>query len=273
MKVKVFNLLLLVLFAITSCASRNDLEPEFEISTNEGTIVVRLYAETPLHRDNFVKLAEAGFYDGVLFHRVIADFMIQAGDPDSKNAPMTKELGGGDVRYTIPAEIIYPKYYHKKGALAAARQPDETNPDKASSGAQFYFVKGRIFTAKQLDALEAQRADGLETKLFAELRQKNLATEHSYRKAKNQAKVDAFRDSILNVVQEKMDLEPTYKYSEQQRTDYTSIGGTPHLDGEYTVFGEVIEGIDIVTNISKVRTNNMDRPNENIRILKMKRIR
>lgn len=273
MKVRIVNLFLLLLFSTTSCASRNDLEPEFEFTTTEGKIVVKLYAETPQHRDNFVKLVEAGFYDGLLFHRVIADFMIQAGDPESKNAPKNKDLGSGDVGYTIPAEIIYPKYYHKKGALAAARQPDETNPEKASSGAQFYFVKGRVFTSKQLDELETKRAEDYEAKLFDEIRQKNIAIEHSYRKARNQEKVVAFRDSILMLVHEQMKLQPKHIYTEQQRAEYTTLGGTPHLDGAYTVFGEVIKGVDIVSNISKVKTNKMDRPNENIRILKVKRLR
>ena len=134
MKKTIVFLLLNVIIA-SSCSQRNDNEPVIKFKTSEGTIVVKLYPETPKHRDNFVKLVEAGFYEGVLFHRVIADFMIQAGDPDSKNAGKRAMLGSGDVKYTVPAEIVYPKYYHKKGALAAARQGDDTNPERASSGA------------------------------------------------------------------------------------------------------------------------------------------
>ena len=218
---KLCMLLLASVLVTSSCAKKNDLEPVIKFKTTEGTIKVRLYAETPKHRDNFVKLVEAGFYEGVLFHRVIADFMIQAGDPDSKNANLKASLGSGDVGYSIPAEFVYPKYYHKKGALAAAREGDDTNPAKASSGCQFYIVKGKVFTNAELNALEQKRS---------------------------------------------------MKYTNEQRNDYTTIGGTPHLDGNYTVFGEVIEGLEIVTNISRVKTGELDRPLENVRILKAKRI-
>jgi cyclophilin family peptidyl-prolyl cis-trans isomerase len=218
---KLCMLLLASVLVTSSCAKKNDLEPVIKFKTTEGTIKVRLYAETPKHRDNFVKLVEAGFYEGVLFHRVIADFMIQAGDPDSKNANLKASLGSGDVGYSIPAEFVYPKYYHKKGALAAAREGDDTNPAKASSGCQFYIVKGKVFTNAELNALEQKRS---------------------------------------------------MKFTNEQRNDYTTIGGTPHLDGNYTVFGEVIEGLEIVTNISRVKTGELDRPLENVRILKAKRI-
>jgi cyclophilin family peptidyl-prolyl cis-trans isomerase len=218
---KLCMLLLASVLVTSSCAKKNDLEPVIKFKTTEGTIKVRLYAETPKHRDNFVKLVEAGFYEGVLFHRVIADFMIQAGDPDSKNANLKASLGSGDVGYSIPAEFVYPKYYHKKGALAAAREGDDTNPEKASSGCQFYIVKGKVFTNAELNALEQKRS---------------------------------------------------IKFTNEQRNDYTTIGGTPHLDGNYTVFGEVIEGLEIVTNISRVKTGELDRPLENVRILKAKRI-
>jgi len=217
---KLCMLLLASLLVISTCAKKNVLEPVIKFKTTEGTIKVRLYAETPKHRDNFVKLVEAGFYEGVLFHRVIADFMIQAGDPDSKNANLKASLGSGDVGYSIPAEFVYPKYYHKKGALAAAREGDDTNPEKASSGCQFYIVKGKVFTNAELNALEQKRS---------------------------------------------------IKFTYEQRNDYTTIGGTPHLDGNYTVFGEVIEGLEIVTNITRVKTGELDRPLENVRILKAKR--
>ena len=218
---KRLSLLLFVCVLFTSsCAKRNDNEPVFKIKTTEGTIVVKLYAETPLHRENFKKLVKANLYEGVLFHRVIKDFMIQAGDPDSKNAGPKVVLGSGDVGYTIPAEIIFPKYYHKKGALAAARQGDDVNPERASSGCQFYIVKGKVFTDAELNALEQKKG---------------------------------------------------IKYTEQQRNDYKTIGGTPHLDGAYTVFGEVIDGIEIASNISLVKTGKYDRPLEDIRILKIKR--
>ncbi|MHB9056172.1 MAG: peptidylprolyl isomerase [Paludibacteraceae bacterium] len=206
-------------------------EPKVWIETTEGTIVVKLYNETSLHRDNFVKLVKQKFYDGVLFHRVIADFMIQGGDPDSKSAKPDVELGNGDVGYTIPAEFRTPAIYHKKGALAAARTGDSENPTKASSGCQFYIVEGKIFTDAELDKMQAN-------------------------------KIARFGVN-----------DSTYKFSANARNDYKTIGGTPHLDGNYTVFGEVIKGIHVVDKISKVKTNALDRPIEDVRIKKMRMIK
>ncbi len=257
----------------TSCAKRNDLEPEIKFKTTAGNITVRLYAETPKHRDNFLKLVKAGYYDGVLFHRVIADFMIQAGDPDSKKATRKQALGSGDVKYTIPSEIIYPKYYHKKGALAAARQGDDMNPECASSGAQFYIVKGHLYTDVELNKLEQKNLRKLEAKLFDKNIQLFQSRIQKYETENNQEQLVLLRDSILSLVKYEMQQNPSYKFTEQQRIDYKTIGGTPHLDGEYTVFGEVIDGIEIVSNISIAKTGKMDRPLEDIRILKAKRVR
>lgn len=198
-----------------------------KIETTLGTIKVKLYDETPLHRDNFLKLVKDEFYEGVLFHRVIKDFMIQAGDPESKTADSTARLGAGGLGYTVPAEIDFPKFYHKRGALAAARQGDMVNPEKKSSSCQFYIVQGQTFTDAQLDQMEMR--------LTYQLRMK----------------------------------EP-FKYTEEQRTMYKTFGGTPHLDGQYTVFGEVVEGFDVLQKISEVKTSRGDRPVEDIRILKVK---
>ena len=203
-----------------------------KIETTEGDITLLLYDDTPLHRDNFIKLVKAKFYDGVLFHRVINEFMIQGGDPNSKNAEPGKMLGDGDVGYTIPAEFKTPQIYHKRGALAAAREGDDTNPEKASSGCQFYIVVGKQFTNEQLDQMEASKID-----------------KHGHAN------------------------DSTYKFSEQARIDYTTIGGTPHLDGNYTVYGEVLTGIDVVDKIAQARTNRADRPREDIRIIKMRLMR
>lgn len=264
---------LLILFVSTSCAKKNDLEPVIKFKTSQGNIVVKLYPETPKHRDNFVKLVKARYYEGVLFHRVIADFMIQAGDPDSRNAGKKATLGSGDVKYTIPAEIVSPQYYHKKGALAAARQGDDINPERASSGAQFYIVKGHTYTDAQLDALESKNKQKLASRLFQEFSKSQQDEIKKYQTEGNKAKVDEIQLSILNRVNVEMDKNQQYKFTEQQRKDYKTIGGTPHLDGEYTVFGEVIEGIEIVSNISKVKTGKLDRPIEDVRILKAKRIK
>ena len=151
MKRNFIVLLTILICSVTACQSgqkkdRNmDKETKLKIETSAGDIIVKLYNETPQHRDNFIKLAEEGTYEGTLFHRVIKDFMIQAGDPESKNAPKGKMLGAGDVGYTIPAEFVYPKYFHKKGALSAARQGDNVNPKKESSGCQFYIVTGKVY--------------------------------------------------------------------------------------------------------------------------------
>ncbi len=226
---------LLILFGLSSCGIlnlRKMKNQKVKIETTEGDITLLLYDETPLHRDNFVKLVKAKFYDGVLFHRVIDEFMIQGGDPNSKNAEPGKMLGDGDVGYTIPAEFKTPQIYHKRGALAAAREGDDTNPEKASSGCQFYIVVGKQFTNEQLDQMEASKID-----------------KHGHAN------------------------DSTYKFSEQARIDYTTIGGTPHLDGNYTVYGEVLTGIDVVDKIAQARTNRADRPREDIRIIKMRLMR
>ncbi len=272
MKKTIVFLLLNALIA-SSCSQRNDNEPVIKFKTTEGTIVVKLYAETPKHRNNFVQLVEAGFYEGVLFHRVIADFMIQAGDPDSKNAGKRAMLGSGDVKYTVPAEIVYPKYYHKKGALAAARQGDDTNPERASSGAQFYLVKGHIFTDHQLDSIEISKNKKLELKLQLQFENQQKTEIEKYKKEGNQKKLAEIQSDVLAKVKAEMLKNKAFKFTEQQRNDYKTIGGTPHLDGEYTVFGEVIEGIEIVSNISKVKTGKLDRPIENVRILSAKRVK
>jgi peptidyl-prolyl cis-trans isomerase B (cyclophilin B) len=178
------------------------------ISTTLGDMVVRLYNETPAHRDNMIKLINEGFYSGQLFHRVIKDFMIQGGDPQSVNAEPGLRLGNGGPGYTVPAEFN-PALFHKKGALAAARQGDQVNPEKESSGSQFYLVQGRIFTEEELETLR-QRGMG--------------------------------------------------EISDEAAEVYKNIGGTPHLDGSYTVFGEIVEGMDVLDRIAAVPTDRFNRP-------------
>ena len=267
-------LLITALFIMTeSCSTKKELESKIHLETSYGDIVLKLYDETPLHRDNFMKLVDDGFYDGVLFHRVIAQFMIQTGDPNSKNAKTGQPLGTGDVGYTIPAEFVYPKYYHKKGALAAARQSDQVNPKKESSGCQFYIVEGRIFSEEELNTMEKNMMRRAESNLFQEKLQSKQDEIKRYRIEKNQEKLDELRDSVLAEVHKDMTDSAAYTFTEQQRNDYKTIGGTPHLDNEYTVFGEIIEGLDIVDKISKTKTGSMDRPVEDIKIIKAKRFK
>lgn len=240
-----------------------------KIETTMGDIIVKLYDETPKHRDNFIKLVENGTYEGTLFHRVIKDFMIQAGDPDSKGAPKGQMLGSGDVGYTVPAEFVYPQLFHKKGALAAARQGDNVNPEKASSGCQFYIVTGRVFNDSTLLSMEEQKNQNKFTSVFNALAQKHMKEIYQMRRNNDQEGLMNLQDSLFVETQKQMEGEPEFKFTEEQRQAYTTVGGTPHLDGEYTVFGEVIEGMDVVDKIQQVSTNGSDRPDDDIVIKKV----
>jgi peptidyl-prolyl cis-trans isomerase B (cyclophilin B) len=184
------------------------------ISTSYGDMKVKLYDETPLHQENFLKLAKSGYFDGTIFHRVIKEFMIQGGDPESKNAQAGQALGSGGPGYTIPAEFK-PDLFHKKGVLSAARLGDQMNPMKASSGSQFYIVQGKVYTDEQLTMFEGRLG---------------------------------------------------FKFSEAQRNAYKTVGGTPFLDREYTVFGEVVEGLDVLDKIAAVQTDGRDRPVKDIKM-------
>lgn len=229
---KIFLLVTTILFAVAcfaqkdSTVKKKDRKRDVLIQTNYGDIVVRLSDSTPFHRDNFLKLVKVGYYDSILFHRVIKNFMIQAGDPQSRQAEAHKPLGNGGPGYTIPAEFK-PTLFHRKGVIAAARMGDNVNPTKASSGSQFYIVQGKTFTNEGLDSLETFRLNGR-------------------------------------------------KISTDQREVYKTIGGTPHLDLNYTVFGEVVKGIDVVDKIAAVQTStgaDRDRPLEDVKIIKAKLIK
>lgn len=190
--------------------------PIVELQTTMGNIQIQLFENTPGHRDNFIKLVKEGFYDSVLFHRVIPNFMLQGGDPDSRTAPAGKQLGMGGPGYTIPAEFV-DSNVHVKGALAAARTGDQMNPQRASSGSQFYIVQGQSLSDAQLNQIEQMR---------------------------------------------------NFKYTEEQRKEYKEKGGTPFLDREYTVFGKVVEGLDVVDKICAVACDRANRPTVDVRIIK-----
>ena len=207
---------------LASCAKQEGTRVVFE--TTKGTIELKLYDATPLHRDNFLSLVKEGAYDSLLFHRVIKDFMIQGGDPDSKNAEPGALLGEGDRPYTIPAEFrLEEGIFHRRGALAAARESDDVNPEQRSSAMQFYIVWGSVFTDERLD-----------------------------------------------YVQERLDqiTGGKVKFTPEMREVYKTVGGTPHLDGQYTVYGEVVSGLDVVDAIQQVATDENDRPLEDVRILR-----
>lgn len=205
---KIFIITLLMLIGFGVFAQHKKVK----IITPYGKMVLELSDETPAYRDNFIKLVKKHFYDGLLFHRVIKDFMIQGGDPDSRNAKPGELLGNGDVGYTIPADFKT-NLFHQKGALAAAREGDDVNPTKASSGCQFYIVQGKKYTSEQLDQIEARTG---------------------------------------------------HHFTAEQRKVYETIGGTPFLDGNYTVFGQLIKGMDVLDKIAAVPTDANDRPKKDI---------
>ncbi len=244
----------------------NDGDVLVDIKTSLGDIRVLLYNNTPKHRDNFIKLVEENFYNGTLFHRVINEFMIQAGDPDSKGAPAGKMLGSGGPGYQIDAEIVYPQYFHKRGALAAARQGDQVNPERKSSGSQFYIVTGKVYNDSTLKQLDQQLGMMAKQRIFNSLAAENKDRIMELRRNRDQAGLQALQDELIAQTEAKAAANPA-KLTPEQIEAYSTIGGTPHLDNDYTVFGEVIEGMDVVTKIEKVATGNADRPVEDVKII------
>lgn len=236
------------------------------IKTTEGDITVRLYDETPRHRDNFLKLAQEGYYNGTLFHRVIKNFMIQGGDPNSKGAPAGVQLGTGGPGYTIPAEI-QPQFIHKRGALAAARQGDEVNPERASSGSQFYIVWGQVYNNGQIGQLARQLQMQAEQSIFNRLAGEHRKEIMDLRRNRDQAGLMELQNDLIAQTQAIMAEQGGAALTEAQKQTYTTIGGTPHLDGQYTVFGEVEEGLDVVEKIQGTETMPGDRPKQDIQIL------
>ena len=263
-----------LLFCCSFCFKKKQTETLALIHTNVGDIKIKLYDETPLHRDNFIKLVKKKYYDGLLFHRVIKNFMIQTGDPESKDAERSKMLGVGGPGYTIPAEISM-RHIHKKGALAAARLGSDVNPRKESSGSQFYIVVGQPLTNEILNQnehqiIEAKRGELINTYLS---KPENKMIMPNLDSCKSRGDKDGF-DKIVQKIT--TDLDPEFKkldsikYTSQQRAEYLEKGGSPHLDNDYTIFGEVIEGMDIIDKISLVTTDSNDRPLEDIKILSIK---
>lgn len=240
------------------------------LETPYGKMKLKLYEETPLHKANFLKLVSEGFYDSLLFHRVINEFMIQGGDHLSKRAKKGDSLGHGDIGYTVPAEINS-KLIHKKGALAAARESDDINPKFESSASQFYIVMGKKRTLEDLkkyeDRINKAHYSGSARAFIRSQQGKELKEKYNRLKAENKMDSAALVNTEIEARIKTEHLKtPEYKFNEMQVTTYTQAGGTPHLDGTYTVFGEVIEGLDVIDKIASVRKDERDRPVKDIRM-------
>ncbi len=238
------------------------------VETTLGDITILLYGDTPRHRDNFVKLVNEGYYNGVLFHRVIKDFMIQTGDPDSKGAPAGKRLGMGGPGYQIDAEILYPKHIHRRGALAAARQGDATNPQRRSSGSQFYIVTGRKVSPGEVGRLNENIVQTQQMTVFNRLVGEHRDEIMGMQQRGDTTALENLRQQLIKQTLDEVAQNPA-TLSPEQLDIYTSQGGAPHLDGQYTVFGEVIKGMDVVDAIEKVATDPADRPLDDVMIKKM----
>jgi peptidylprolyl isomerase len=265
---KQFIFIMVIFLGINSCKSQQ--KGDVIIHTDFGDIVVELYDDTPLHKENFIKLVEENFYDSLLFHRVIEKFMIQGGDPQSKNAKEGEMLGSGGPGYTIPAEITS-NHIHKKGALSAARQGDQVNPEKRSSGSQFYIVQGQKYNDNQLKQFDQQRENLRMQSLFNEFLQDTANADYLKRLqdaylAQDQKTYNSVIEEFYPELEKKLNEDTSWKLTEEQKEIYKTIGGTPHLDNDYTVFGEVIEGLDVIDKIAAVRTDKYDRPYEDVKM-------
>lgn len=255
-----------LLLIMASCNTKGGNEnPMVLIKTTSGDIKVKLYDGTPLHRDNFLKLVNMGFYDGISFHRVIRDFMIQAGDPATRTGLTKEQLDTLDT-YTIPAEFRR-EYYHKKGVLAAAREGNDANPAMSSSGTQFYIVQGKKYTTEELTTAEERINSGLKQVVFSKFIRE---TTDSARISGTSLSESEIQERASMKMFNYLTTEGEYKFSQEQIDAYMNTGGVPRLDGTYTVFGEVVEGLDIVDKIAGSPTNQADKPVNDIRILSMK---
>ena len=258
----VIHMVAILFVSLFACANeKKNKDDLILIKTEFGNIKIKLYDDTPKHKENFLKLVNEGFYNGLLFHRIIPHFMIQGGDPDSKNAESGTRLGNGSPGYTIEAEILPEKHFHKKGALAAARRGGPSNPEKRSSGSQFYIVQGEVFTAGKLDTLEIAISNKHKNEL---LQQHFEAADEELQAFRKNNDPQGFNIRIAEIREEVDSIFEAsgkkFKFTDEQREAYTTIGGYPSLDGDYTVFGEVVEGLEVLDKITTVETDRYDRP-------------
>ncbi len=263
---KLFGMIIFSGMFLTQACEDAGKDYLFTIKTKYGDMKMVLYDQTPQHKENFIELTKKGYYDSLLFHRVISGFMIQTGDPDSKGSQPNSKLGNGGPGYNIPAEFV-PDLIHEKGAVAAARQGDNINPKKESSGSQFYIVQGKVWSE---EALKNSRINYNELYRYFG----NLIERTSFQHVKdqvvayqNEQKMEALQDLIINMkdtIEKEYDVELDFPLTTRQVRIYTTVGGIPHLDGAYTVLGKVIDGLDVIDKISAVQTDPNDRPVENI---------
>ncbi|NBC84434.1 MAG: peptidylprolyl isomerase [Bacteroidetes bacterium] len=251
----------------SACTSQNT--NKYVIKTNMGSMTLLLYEDTPKHTSNFIKLVKEDYYDGLLFHRVIKDFMIQTGDPESKNASPDQQLGSGGPGYTIEAEIK-PHHYHKKGAIAAARQSDNVNPEKRSSGSQFYIVHGKKLSEKQLTTDFNKLSNYFKQYINEEgnqsLKNQVISLQRNRQFDQLEQLIFQYKDTLAAYY----DIAFARQYPVERLEDYTTKGGAPHLDDQYTVFGEIIDGFDVLDKIAQIETNQLNRPVKDIVITDIK---
>ncbi len=256
MKKPIGNITVILTFLMLIIGCKAEKDYLVIIKTDYGDMKAILYEETPKHKENFIKLVKEGFYDSLLFHRVIKDFMIQGGDPDSRGASPEAQLGSGGPDYTLPAEFVE-GFYHHKGALSAARMPDGQNPKKESSGSQFYVVQGRKSSKEELTTDWVELGKGIQriaeedSLLMEELRTLYRSDQEAY----SQKII-----SLKPIIEEKYGIKADKEVSEEKLKAYSTIGGAGHLDGEYTVFGKVVEGLEVIDKIAEQPTRQGDRP-------------
>jgi peptidylprolyl isomerase len=264
MKKTIFCMLMAFSLTAISCAS-GEQETIVALETTAGTIRLKLYNDTPGHRDNFLQNVKQGLYDGVTFHRIIRNFMIQTGDPFTRPGEVADTTKKDP---TIPAEIVYPRHYHKRGSIGAAREGDDENPRKESNKFQFYIVTGKHYSDAGLSELEGIAYQNKVEKIYNENTKNYTARLDAMRRQRDRDGVSDLLDSILTEAQAEVAANPPAPFTSEQKRIYKSRGGSPWLDGEYTVFGEVIEGMKIVEDIERVKTGSDDKPLREIRIIK-----
>ena len=253
---------------VALCINAQSNYPTIVIETNYGTMKAMLYDDTPNHSKHFLKLVNDGYFDGTLFHRVLKEFMIQGGAQDSKNAPAGAQIGGGRTDMDIMPEF-HDHHFHKKGALAAPRRGDDENPQKKSDASQFFVVHGKVLTQGRIDTLERAVNVPIKNKIIKEHYSPYREQLDELKKSDPSA-FNSLLDSVLNVVDSLYEIAPDkFTFQEDRREAYTTIGGSRHLDGEYTVFGEVFEGLDVIDKIAHLEVDVNERPYEDAKIIRI----